>query len=297
MAIRREVDDVEKKVLERETMEMIKRDEKERLKMNESLMASLLKLDSVRGVDGCVRVLRKAVIRNVLMLLEKIDSLSSAIDGCSDKFTDASVAPDNSIDITHDSVNGGEIPITYYEVNNGVAVDNDENVRDSEKSADTATDNNAGNVDVDCENFDGSKVSETEVHEEAANPEKVEAESWECVGEEAERKSDFINVNEEANNNNGGGEDLAKGSANDEWLVVGRGDERKRRQDKALEKLAESNQKLVAMVTDLCDKNAKQASLISSLSQRVEQLEKAMNERSLRKKKRKNGGGKTFIYM
>ena len=51
--------------------------------------------------------------------------------------------------------------------------------------------------------------------------------------------------------------------------------------------MAEDNQKLMTMMEDLCKKNSLQTKLIFSLSQRVDQLEKAMNDR-LRKKKKSN---------
>ncbi|KAJ8559756.1 hypothetical protein K7X08_003814 [Anisodus acutangulus] len=75
MSIRKEVEDIERKVLCREKGELIRSDEKERLRVNETLMSLLFKLDSIRGVDSGVRELRKAVIRKAIFLQEKIDSI------------------------------------------------------------------------------------------------------------------------------------------------------------------------------------------------------------------------------
>ncbi|PHU15600.1 hypothetical protein BC332_16805 [Capsicum chinense] len=75
--IKEEVEDVERKLLRRETAELICRDERERLRVNETLMSLLLKLDSVRGVDFGVRELRKAVIRKAISLQEMVDSIVS----------------------------------------------------------------------------------------------------------------------------------------------------------------------------------------------------------------------------
>ncbi|KAL2543386.1 BAG domain-containing protein [Abeliophyllum distichum] len=72
-----QVDGIEERLLKSEVVELIKRYEKERLKMNESLMALLFKLDSIRGVDLGVRDFRKAVIRKAIALQEKIDAAAS----------------------------------------------------------------------------------------------------------------------------------------------------------------------------------------------------------------------------
>lgn len=243
LAIQREVDLVEKKLQERETVELIKKDERERLKMNESLMALLFKLDSVRSVNDSVRDCRKAAIKKAIMLQERIDSFVAAID---DQVKDSDEIASETIDT---AVDEGELKENMDD--SGVEVETPENVNDS------------GVVGV-------------------AIPEKVEQaehEAWECVGEvTTEDKSDFVESSEGGNS--------TKRSC-DEWLVVGSDGEESKRSKKLLEKMAEDNQKLMAMVAELCDRNAAQASLISSLSQRVEQLEKAMTD-SLRKKKKKN---------
>ncbi|KAK4370754.1 hypothetical protein RND71_010229 [Anisodus tanguticus] len=78
MSMRKEVEDIERKLLCSETAELIRRDEKERLRVNETLMSLLFKLDSIRGVDNGVRELRKAVIRKAICLQENVDSIVSA---------------------------------------------------------------------------------------------------------------------------------------------------------------------------------------------------------------------------
>ncbi|KAG8365843.1 hypothetical protein BUALT_Bualt17G0014000 [Buddleja alternifolia] len=73
--IKVEVDKIEERVLKGEVEELIRRDEKERLRMNESLMSLLFKLDSICGLDFGVRACRKAVIRKVIALQERIDAI------------------------------------------------------------------------------------------------------------------------------------------------------------------------------------------------------------------------------
>ncbi|XP_009600632.1 BAG family molecular chaperone regulator 6-like [Nicotiana tomentosiformis] len=78
ISIRNEVDEIERKIFCGEMAELIQRDERERLRVNETLMSLLLKLDSVRGVDSGVRDCRKAVIKKAISLQEKIDFIVSA---------------------------------------------------------------------------------------------------------------------------------------------------------------------------------------------------------------------------
>ncbi|KAL0364361.1 UNVERIFIED_CONTAM: BAG family molecular chaperone regulator 5, mitochondrial [Sesamum angustifolium] len=65
-------------------MELVRRDERERLRMNESLMCLLFKLDSICGVDSGVRVCRKAVIRKAIALQERIDAIVAIDLDCND---------------------------------------------------------------------------------------------------------------------------------------------------------------------------------------------------------------------
>ncbi|MCD9643757.1 hypothetical protein HAX54_031428 [Datura stramonium] len=55
MSIRKEVEDIEQRLLCSEMQELIRRDERERLRVNETLMSLLFKLDSIRGIDSGVR--------------------------------------------------------------------------------------------------------------------------------------------------------------------------------------------------------------------------------------------------
>ncbi|KAL8258398.1 hypothetical protein R6Q59_030439 [Mikania micrantha] len=74
-AIRCKVREIEMKINDTETVELIGTDAKERLRVNETLMSLLFKLDSIRGVDFGVRDFRKTVIRKAISLQEKIDSI------------------------------------------------------------------------------------------------------------------------------------------------------------------------------------------------------------------------------
>ena len=77
--IRREVDEVERRILREEALESMKKDLKERLRVNEMLMRLLFRLDLVRGVDSGVRDCRKSVIKRAIALQEFLDSI--VVDG------------------------------------------------------------------------------------------------------------------------------------------------------------------------------------------------------------------------
>ncbi|XAR48211.1 hypothetical protein NMG60_11030955 [Bertholletia excelsa] len=76
-SVKREVEEVERRVSKVEFVELIQRNEMEKLRVNEALMSLLFKLDSVRGVDSGVRDCRKAVIRKAIALQERIDAIAS----------------------------------------------------------------------------------------------------------------------------------------------------------------------------------------------------------------------------
>ena len=78
-AIRREVDEVERWISREEALELMKKDPKERLRVNEMLMSLLFWLDSVRSVDLGVRDCQKSVIKREIALQEFLDSI--VVDG------------------------------------------------------------------------------------------------------------------------------------------------------------------------------------------------------------------------
>ncbi|KAL8121389.1 uncharacterized protein LOC141659053 [Apium graveolens] len=71
VSIKNQVEEIGKRLAQNETVELIRKDSKERLRINETLMALLFKLDSIRGI----RDLRKGVIKKAIALQEKVDSL------------------------------------------------------------------------------------------------------------------------------------------------------------------------------------------------------------------------------
>ncbi|XP_022891985.1 uncharacterized protein LOC111406849 [Olea europaea var. sylvestris] len=105
-----QVDEIEERLLKSEVVNLIERDEKERLKMNESLMALLFKLDSVRGIELGVRDLRKVVIRKAIALQEKIDAIVSVNSENASEINDVdepSEATDQAIEIDSEKLGNG----------------------------------------------------------------------------------------------------------------------------------------------------------------------------------------------
>ncbi|KAM2980328.1 hypothetical protein FF2_011780 [Malus domestica] len=58
-----------------------------------------------------------------------------------------------------------------------------------------------------------------------------------------------------------------------------------------LERVAEDNAKMMGMMEELFEKNQMQTRMLSSLSQRVEQLERALVCERLRRRKRRHAAG------
>lgn len=77
-AFRKEVDAIEYKIAEKYTFDLILRDSMERLKVIETLMSLLFRLDSVSGVDSGVRNFRKTVIKKAIALQELVDVIVAA---------------------------------------------------------------------------------------------------------------------------------------------------------------------------------------------------------------------------
>ncbi|XP_057497954.1 BAG family molecular chaperone regulator 5, mitochondrial [Actinidia eriantha] len=69
---------LERLIQRQETVDAIRSDDRERIRMNEALMVLLLRLDAVPGVDPTVRELRRRVSRRIVGLQEILDGVSDA---------------------------------------------------------------------------------------------------------------------------------------------------------------------------------------------------------------------------
>jgi len=73
--VKAEAEAIRRRLSDRQVVESVLQNEKERLKITEGIMSLLLKLDAIQGVNSFVRESRKAVIRELLNLQEMVDAI------------------------------------------------------------------------------------------------------------------------------------------------------------------------------------------------------------------------------
>ncbi|EYU37406.1 hypothetical protein ABFS82_11G075700 [Erythranthe guttata] len=155
--IKVQVDEIGGKLSNGEIVELVRRNEKERLRLNEGLMSLLIKLDSISGLDFGVRVCRKAVIRKAIALQERLDEIVA-------------------LDFEGNGESGG--PIENSEIGVSMEIDDEKlgNLEGSVGDQEDCGDDDVIDVGVDCEVKVGGVVCVDE------NLDSVE-ESAECVKE------------------------------------------------------------------------------------------------------------------
>ncbi|XP_049409127.1 uncharacterized protein LOC125872443 [Solanum stenotomum] len=273
MSIRKEVEDVERKLLCRETAELICRDERERLRVNETLMSLLFKLDSIRGVDSGVRECRKAVIRKAIYLQEKVDSIVSAANQIAaeeenqyNDYDELSEPANQTVDIPNSTGNQEE---------DGKLTNQNELCDLLEQSEDVETQaaSNDEKTPVEGEHDVAPSVEKCKGLQEVK--EETDCPMHECVEESVER-GEVGDVTE--------GVEDEKNETRSHKLY---GEEESRRNRELMEKMVEKNENMMRMMTELCQKNEIQTRMLNSLAQRVDQLEKTFLCDRLKTKKKK----------
>ncbi|PWA41377.1 IQ motif, EF-hand binding site, BAG domain protein [Artemisia annua] len=274
ISIKNQVNEIEKRLQnDVEFVDLLRNDAKERLRVNETLMSLLFKLDSVRGVENGVRELRKSVAKKAVVLQEKVDSIAQSFDHDDDDVSNGDDDVSNSI---RNKVNG--------EDGKEVVVDDDvsKNEQNSESVEDHVID------DVNNNNCDQEElVMNDDVSSNVRNRESLETEQ--DVKEGVEKKCDEDDVSKSCCDHEtvvndedgvtdegrmkecGGGDDDVSKSCCDKEMV---------------EKLMCDNAKMMKLMIQISERNEMQTRMINSLSKRVEQLEKAfMSDKSRRRKK------------
>ncbi|OMO94968.1 IQ motif, EF-hand binding site [Corchorus capsularis] len=257
-AVRGEVNDIGRRVSNRETVDLIRNDSKERLKVNEMLMSLLFKLDSVRGIDSGVRDCRKSVIKKVIALQELVDAIVSGDQSLdsnnADRVAENGTADQNqAINSSSDDCNQIHTP----EQQTHDEITNDAGLTMPNLSESQVIPQNQETVESSKEMIDNEGDEESDT-DSSANPENI------AVEEEESETSQADEEKEESNNNS---------NKEDKELV---------------RKMMEDNEKMMGLMADLVDKNEKQTLLLSDLCQRVERLEKAFLCEILRRNKRRN---------
>ncbi|KAI3922720.1 hypothetical protein MKW98_006851 [Papaver atlanticum] len=263
LVIKREVDEIQRKLSENEMIGLICSNTKERLKMNEMLMRLLLRLDSIRGVDSGVRDARKSVIRKAIMLQDRVDKIAAG-----ELMGDAGNA---GVQVSEDAKEGAECEDPNdtsedMEIDNAVdpcveEVRNPVQANEGNSMAKSPEKSNMDGEPPEKSNMDGGKLSV----EEENLVESIE-EGWEEIPGNEEIKETVIEIQQPE-------------MIQEHQKMV--------KEDDMMAKMIEGNQKLTELVAELCRTNAMQTQMICSLSQRVESLEKAYKKEKLRRKKKK----------
>lgn len=325
LATKRQVDEIEKRILMKETVELMRRDQKEKLKINEMLMSLLLKLDSVRGVDSGVRDCRKAVIKKAIALQETVDSIAAAANG------DDSVvsAGEKGVDETGEGEEeDGSVANAADELQNGAAeseavVSVLADSREAREEFNGALENvdmaSEGERKVECDGDVPTLMSDycepervLEVVNETVELKEAENDETACQGEDrdlekqvdkdgdcmgtsqTESQSDssaslMEGDDEEEEEHSGGVEIEKKGDGGE---VKSNDESTRRRGKELLERMMEDNERMMGLMAELFERNEMQTRLLSSLSQRVEQLERAyICDQLRRRKKKRNAAG------
>ncbi|TKY64923.1 BAG family molecular chaperone regulator 5 [Spatholobus suberectus] len=244
-AVRVELERIESEV----NVELVKREERERVRVIETVMNLLLRLDSVRVLHySGLRECRKSLINKAIALQEMLDQVGGVADSEGVKMEEK-----------EGECVGGENCLVKGEEGNGMeALGNGE------------VENEDGCMEEESVVLGTSLVEEKEG--EIESEEQVEGEEIECLRNEEMEEEDgeggmgFVEEKQEEGDCEGG-------------------DEKKR---ELLEKMVEDNEKMMEMMAQLFRRNEMQTRLLTSLSHRVEQLERAFACEKLRRKKKKN---------
>ncbi|KAH7516764.1 hypothetical protein FEM48_Zijuj10G0169400 [Ziziphus jujuba var. spinosa] len=327
-SIRREVNEIEKRISKQETVELIREDSKESLRVNETLMNLLFRLDSVTGVDSGVRECRKAVIKKVIALQERMDSIVAG----------DQTSGGDAIDETLESNQAAEMKVVDEVAENPseLQAEAPEAECSSTLLADCA---NSSEIDKDrapeieecvteaakacvLEPLDQDKsLSNPKIETEALDlkdesQEKVEAiENEESIGDPNGSTEEKLGTNCETESQSGSspnpqgviegeeenslvkendGMEVVQDGKNEEKVeencTIGDGENTKKNKD-LLERMIEDNDRMMGLMAELFQRNEMQTKLLSSLSQRVGLLEKAFVCDKLRKKKKRCASG------
>ncbi|XP_022738602.1 uncharacterized protein LOC111291227 isoform X1 [Durio zibethinus] len=287
-AIREEVNDIERSVSKKETVDLIRNDSKERLKVNEMLMGLLLKLDSVRGVDSGVRDCRKSVIKKAIALQELVDAVVSgdqSIDSNDAEAIDQSQGIADSADNCNQTL---ESQNDYEITNDTEAIDQSQGITDSADNCNqTLESQNHDEITNDAEfvpNLNESKVI-------LQKQETVESNKQVVANQEDEESMESKSQVDSANLENLVEEEEAALDADDEKEGNKNNKEdcgENKRSKELLGRMMEDNEKIMGLMTVLLERNEMQNRLLSALSRRVERLEKVFLCDKLRRKKRRS---------
>ncbi|GLJ48596.1 hypothetical protein SUGI_1025310 [Cryptomeria japonica] len=300
MKTKAEAAEIQRRVNDEHVVELIRRDEKERVKMTEWIMSLLLRLDEIQGVIPFVRESRKVVILELVNLEETVDDIIAAKPR-QDAATEISVTPEATVeDCTIVEENGSgrcleESPNEEFkrkELPGGaieVSVSSEKALAEESlpspiqdlqiEGSPEEDNNNIGVEDFKQSSSEAGKiVSGTMVDVVDKDAENLKRNKVESLLLEAD-PSPAIPYTEEG---------VQLGNSRDDEEA---GDEMTE-QVKPIEDIGlvrEENEKLIRSLSDLLKKSEKQSEIIHDLSLRVSQLEEQVSRCN---KKKKVGDGK-----
>lgn len=73
--VKKKAEDVRRRIADRQVVESIRQNEKERLKITEEIMSLILKLDAIQEVHSLVREARRAVVCELVSLEKDVDAI------------------------------------------------------------------------------------------------------------------------------------------------------------------------------------------------------------------------------
>ncbi|CAI8592145.1 unnamed protein product [Vicia faba] len=301
-----ELEEIDKTVNTEETVKMMKKEQKERIRMGETIMSLLLRLDSVRVFHcSALRDLRKSLIKRAIFLQEYVDQIQMVsptdevcsgegkCDGVEENFLEK-----EEVGCEDEHEGGEKIEASVIgKIGGGIkieaSVNEDGEVNCMEKDEGGCEVENEGDEKIgfsmNGDGGEGKSVKEEEnclmkVKEEEGQDEDEkkmeEDEKEESVGSslmEEGIEDDSMDVKEQEGRNVIGCEEGRD--------VIGCEEEEENRE--ILRRMMNENEKMMNMMTQLFEKNEKQTSLLTSLTQRVEQLERTFTCDKLKKKNKR----------
>ncbi|KAK7295666.1 hypothetical protein RJT34_18577 [Clitoria ternatea] len=286
-AIRVELEQIENKAHGSDMVELMRREQKERLRVAETIMNLLLRLDSVRVLHfPGLRECRKSLINKAIALQEAVDQLGLV--GPTHQVEDLKMETSRVIEgecVGEDRVGkslGGEVEENCLVKEEGIQGEGGCEEYEESKKLEALRDEEMMEVEKDEESV-GLWLDE-EVGENCL----VEEKEGECEDHGEDKKMRALslrNENEEVMEVEENGEESVGTSLVEENCLVkeeGKGG----RREELLVKMVEDNEKMMVMMEQLFKRNEMQTRLLNSLSQRVEQLERAFACEKLRKKRK-----------
>ena len=272
--IEAEVDEIEMKFRREQELDLIVRDEKERLRINEMLMRLLLRLDSVRGV----RDYRKRVIRRVIALQEMVDSISAGRSAEQALETAAEESLETKPDVVVEEVktlgDGGQVPemaepeeelgeLEPIEESETLETSNQVDPMEMHQEVESKTLESGHQISAGWELLETTK--EVDDAEALMEEESIPESTVDSSAQEVKKESSIDNETPES-----------ESEKNQE-----------RGMKDVMERMVAENEKLKGLVALLCERSAQQCRLMGGLAQRVEHLEKIV-EKMERKRRRKD---------